>query len=95
MYTEHNHNDVVFESCHQINELLVNNDENEARQELIKLLDFHKQNELDYSSLVNHLIRQTTEAMGIGGLRERSLSHCDKVNAGAKPAECTSASLCP
>lgn len=59
MYTEHNHNDVVFESCHQINELLVNNDENEARQELIKLLDFHKQNELDYSSLVNHLIRQT------------------------------------
>lgn len=60
MYTDHNHiSDVVFESCHQINELLTNNDENEARQELIKLLDFHKQNELDYSSLVNHLIRQT------------------------------------
>ena len=34
----------------------------------------------------------TTEAMGIGGLREHSLSHCDKVNAGAKPAKCTSAS---
>lgn len=60
MYTEHNHiSDVVFESCYQINELLTNNDENGARQELIKLLDFHKQNELDYSSLVNHLIRQT------------------------------------
>ncbi len=35
----------------------------------------------------------TTEAMGTGGLREHSLSHSDKVNAGAKPAECTSASL--
>ena len=29
--------------------------------------------------------------MGIGGLRERSLSWNDKVNAGAKPAKCTSA----
>jgi hypothetical protein len=28
--------------------------------------------------------------MGTGGLRERSLSPSDKVNAGAKPAECTS-----
>ena len=31
----------------------------------------------------------TTEAMGIGGLRERSLSHSDKVNAGAKTAKST------
>jgi hypothetical protein len=37
--------------------------------------------------------RLTVEAMGIGGLRERSLSHSDKVNAGAKLPECTSASL--
>ena len=29
--------------------------------------------------------------MGIGGLREHSLSWNDKVNAGAKPAKCTSA----
>ena len=35
----------------------------------------------------------TTEAMGLGGLREHSLSHSDKENAGAKPAKCTSASL--
>jgi len=34
----------------------------------------------------------TTEAMGIGGLREHSLSWNDKVNAGAKLQECTSAS---
>jgi hypothetical protein len=39
------------------------------------------------------LCRITTEAMGTGGLREHSLSHSDKVNAGAKPAKCTSASL--
>jgi len=37
----------------------------------------------------------TTEAMGTGGLREHSLSWNDKVNAEAKPAKCTSASLCP
>ena len=35
----------------------------------------------------------TTEALGTGGLRAYSLSHSDKVNAGAKPAKCTSASL--
>jgi hypothetical protein len=34
----------------------------------------------------------TTEAMGTGGLRAYSLSHSDKVNAGAKTAKCTSAS---
>jgi hypothetical protein len=34
----------------------------------------------------------TTEAIGIGGLRERSLSSSYKVNAGAKLLECTSAS---
>ena len=38
-------------------------------------------------------LRTTTEAMGTGGLRAYSLSHGDKVNAGAKPAKCTSASL--
>jgi hypothetical protein len=38
-------------------------------------------------------LQLTTEAMGTGGLREHSLSHRDKVNAGAKPAKCTSASL--
>ena len=41
------------------------------------------------------LLPLTTEAMGIGGLREHSLSWNDKVNAGAKTAKCTSASQCP
>lgn len=60
MYIDHSEiHDAVFDRCYQINELLTNNEENEARQELIKLLDFHKQQKLDYSSLVNHLIRLT------------------------------------
>ena len=49
----------VFDKCHIINGLLINNRENEARQELIKLLDYHNSNELTYSPLVNHLIRET------------------------------------
>jgi len=36
----------------------------------------------------------TPKAMGIGGLREHSLSWNDKVNAGAKTANCTSTSQC-
>ena len=49
----------VFDKCHIINELLVDNQEIEARQELIKLLDYHNTNDLDYNPLVNHLIRET------------------------------------
>lgn len=49
----------VFERCHTINGLLIDNQENEARQELIKLLDYHNINQLEYNPLVNHLIRET------------------------------------
>lgn len=49
----------VFEKCHTINELLISDKDNEARNELIKLLDFHNVNELEYNPLVNHLIRET------------------------------------
>lgn len=49
----------VFEQCHIINSLLISNQENEARQKLIKLLDYHNTNELAYNPLVNHLIRET------------------------------------
>lgn len=49
----------VFNQCHLINELLIGKQEIEARQVLIKLLDYHKTNELDYNPLVNHLIRET------------------------------------
>ncbi len=49
----------VFENCQNINALLISNKENAARQELIKLLDFHKRNDIEYNPLVNHLIRET------------------------------------
>lgn len=49
----------VFDQCHIINGLLISNQENEARQELIKLLDYHNNNDLAYNPLVNHLIRET------------------------------------
>ncbi len=49
----------VFESCQTINKLLISNRENEARQNLIKLLDYHNRNQIGYSPLVNHLIRKT------------------------------------
>src|SRR3989338_2907530 len=49
----------IFEKCHVINQLLIGNEENQARQELIKLLDYHNTNKLEYTPLVNHLIRET------------------------------------
>lgn len=47
----------IFETCQKINDLLVENNEAEARNELIRLLDFHSKNDLEYSPIVNHFIR--------------------------------------
>lgn len=49
----------IFEVCQKINDLLAHNREAEARNELIRLLDHHKANQLQYSEVVNHLIRET------------------------------------
>lgn len=49
----------IFESCHVINDYLLSNQDASARNELIKLLDFHERNEIEYSPLINHLIRET------------------------------------
>lgn len=49
----------IFETCHVVNDYLLANNEVMARNELIKLLDFHSRNEIKYSTLVNHLIRAT------------------------------------
>jgi hypothetical protein len=49
----------IFESCQTINTFLQSNNEKEARNELIKLLDYHEENKIPYSNLVNHLIRET------------------------------------
>jgi len=52
-------NEYIFESCSRINDLLIDSKEKEAREELIKLLDYHKTNQIDYTPIVNHLIRET------------------------------------
>lgn len=49
----------IFETCHVINDLLIARDEPSARDELIRLLDYHENEGIPYSPLVNHLIRQT------------------------------------
>jgi len=48
----------IFESCREINELMSSGSEVEARNQLIKLLDFHEKEQLEFSPLVNHLIRE-------------------------------------
>lgn len=48
----------IFEKCHKINDYLNHQDDISARNELIKLLDYHKRKQLPYSPLVNNLIRQ-------------------------------------
>jgi hypothetical protein len=49
----------IFESCRIINDLLIINKEGEARNELIKLLDYLEKGEIPYSELINHLIKET------------------------------------
>ena len=49
----------IFEQCQKINDLLTEYKEHDARNELIKLLNYHSENDLLYSPLVNHLVRAT------------------------------------
>ena len=51
-------NDYIFTKCQEINEYLISGNDVDARNELIKLLDYHSKNEIEYSSIVNHLIRE-------------------------------------
>jgi hypothetical protein len=48
----------VFSECQKINEFIATNDESKARDELIKLLDYHEREALPYDPLLNNLIRQ-------------------------------------
>ncbi|PHM24323.1 DEAD/DEAH box helicase [Xenorhabdus budapestensis] len=48
----------IFEKCQEINQHIINKDEFTARNELIKLLDYHHLENILYSPLVNNLIRQ-------------------------------------
>lgn len=49
----------VFDTCQLINNSLNQGEDQVARDQLIQLLDFHQKNQLQQSSLVNHLIRRT------------------------------------
>lgn len=49
----------IFEWCRNIGMLLEQSQEQEARNELIKLLDYINKNDIAYSPLVNHLIRMS------------------------------------
>src|SRR5687768_9608698 len=51
--------DFIFGTCQKINSLLETCRDNEAREELIKLLDFHEKQDIKYSPIVNHFIRET------------------------------------
>jgi hypothetical protein len=48
----------IFNTCHEISEFLLKKNEVQARDTLIKLLDYHEECEIPYTPLVNHLIRE-------------------------------------
>jgi len=49
----------IFEACSSINDHIQGGNDLSARNELIKVLDFHEKEGISYSPLVNHLIRET------------------------------------
>lgn len=49
----------IFETCHKVNNFLLEKNEILARNELIKMLAYHEMNDIRYSPLVNRLIRET------------------------------------
>lgn len=49
----------IFEACSNINDHIQSGNDFLARNELIKVLDFHEKEGISYSPLVNHLIRET------------------------------------
>jgi hypothetical protein len=49
----------LFDACSAINDLLAVGNETEARNELIRTLDYCKRNSVEFTPLLNHLIRQT------------------------------------
>lgn len=51
------HDEYIFSCCQKISNLIDKRADEEARNNLIILLDFHKKNNLHYNPLTNHLIR--------------------------------------
>lgn len=48
----------IFNTCHDINNLLLSQKESEARNRLIQLLDYLNRHNIVYTPLINHLIRE-------------------------------------
>lgn len=48
----------IFDACSSINDHIQSGNDSSARNELIKVLDFHEKEGISYSPLVNHLIRE-------------------------------------
>lgn len=48
-----------FAVCERVNTLLQEGNSYDARNELIRLLDYHHKNEMPYSPVMNHMIRET------------------------------------
>lgn len=76
----------VFAACQNINELMECGDEDQARNDLIRLLDHHKQQELEYTPLINHLIRRSGLypylELGSASWQDRLISEAFKVDVG-------------
>ena len=76
----------IFETCSVINDLLNTSQENEARNELIKLLDYHDKKGIPYSDLVNHFIKETGLYpyldLDTAGWKEQYVYEVFKVNTG-------------
>ncbi len=49
----------IFNTCQEINEFIVNQQEAPARNLLIRLLDYLNSHNIPYTPLINHLIRET------------------------------------
>lgn len=49
----------IFNTCQDINSLLLNQQESGARNKLIQLLDYLNRQNITYTPLINHLIRET------------------------------------
>lgn len=55
-------NDYIFEQCQEVNALLAKSEKDsdqKARDQLFQVLEYHSKHKIEYSSLVNHLIRLT------------------------------------
>ena len=76
----------VFDTCQKINDFLIIGDNLNARNELIKLLDFHEKNAIEYSPLLNHLIRETGLypylELGTANWQDRFIHEAFKVDTG-------------